>query len=190
MVANINMIIMALKLFIFIEIINSLIIEKLTKSQNKCKIQEDKRRNKINTNPVSLSGLTKALLSGYKYFYVPLEDALYYDNYYHTIYSCARNLGAKVDISKQTLIDTDNKVLNQIILVKVIGMDPQSEYIREKKKIERERNILIRAKEIRKLNSEGYNYRQIAEKLGYRSTSTLTGILKEEVKIKNQSKES
>lgn len=143
----------------------------------------------MNTNPVSLSGLTKALLSGYKYFYVPLENALDYDSCYHTIYSCARNLGAKVSISKQTLIDTDNKTLSQIILVEVIGMDPKSEYIRQKKKLEREKSILKRAKEIRKLNSEGYNYKQIAEKLGYRSTSTLTGILKEEVKIKNQNKE-
>lgn len=135
---------------------------------------------------VSLSGLTNAFLSGYKYLYIPMEQGNSVDDYYATVYSCAKRLGMKIQVVKKLLVDEDSPEVMPILLIKIIGIDPDAEVSRLKKRKERDENIIRLAKLIKKLNSKGENYQTIAGKLGYKSATTVVNILKEEQKILNR----
>ena len=92
-----------------------------------------------------LSGLTAALKSGYKYFYVPVPDDFNYS-------------------------------------IEVLGIDDK--YIKrefdrqEKKKADLEERVGL----IRELRDKGYNYREIANKLHYKSPASILYILRKALK--------
>lgn len=129
-----------------------------------------------------LSGLTAALKSGYKYFYVPVPDDFNYSIIYARVKNIAREIGVEVKVRSRIILNGDSKTYSKIAIIEVLGIDDK--YIKrefdrqEKKKADLEERVGL----IRELRDKGYNYREIANKLHYKSPTSILYILRKALK--------
>lgn len=129
-----------------------------------------------------LSGLTAALKSGYKYFYVPVPDDFNYSIIYARVKTIAREIGVEVKVRSRIILNGDSKTYSKIAIIEVLGID--NKYVKrefdrqEKKKADLEERVGL----IRELRDKGYNYREIANKLHYKSPASIMYILRKALK--------
>lgn len=129
-------------------------------------------------NEKILSGLTAALKSGYKYFYVPVPDDFSYSSIYGRVKTIAKEIGVEVKVRSRIILDGDTKTYSKIAIVEVSGIDDK--YVKKeidkqkKKKDDLEKRVGL----IRELRDKGYNYREIADKLHYKSPASVMYILR------------
>lgn len=129
-----------------------------------------------------LSGLTAALKSGYKYFYAPVPDDFNYSIIYARVKNIAREIGVEVKVRSRIILNGDSKTYSKIAIIEVLGIDDKyvkREFDRqEKKKADLEERVGL----IRELRDKGYNYREIANKLHYKSPVSILYILRKALK--------
>lgn len=129
-----------------------------------------------------LSGLTAALKSGYKYFYVPVPDDFSYSIIYARVKNIAREIGVEVKVRSRIILNGDSKTYSKIAIIEVLGIDDK--YVKrefdkqERKKADLEKKVGL----IRELRDKGYNYREIANKLHYKSSASILYILRKALK--------
>lgn len=132
---------------------------------------------------LKLTGLTKALLSGYQHLYIPLDDNLSSTDYGGTVFNIAKNLGLKAGLSKKILIDEETNQVSKILVIKVTGKLVSEEELEAQRKANREEQVKEKVKTIKRLLREGYNHNQIAKSMGYKSSVTVFKLLREGSKI-------